>query len=119
MLVDDCRVRYYASESRLGTCWSNAWINCGQIYPDQKLVQPRYQDVNSRDIPLLEDDDGSRIKMLATKGIVGPVDGITDPQYFDVYVPLKDKVKLMHSRTVLLMFFRDLQTLPILQTLWG
>ena len=61
----------------------------------KKLVQPRYQDVNSRDIPLLEDDDGSKIKVIVGdyKGITGPVDGIAaDPQYLDVYVPpYKDK----------------------------
>ena len=68
------------------------WAN---LPKSKKLVQPRYQDVNSRDIPLLEDDDGSKIKVIVGdyKGITGPVDGIAaDPQYLDVYVPpYKDK----------------------------
>ena len=56
----------------------------------QKMVSPRYQDVSGSDIPLIEDDDGSKIKVIVGnyKGIKGPVDGIAaEPQYFDIYVP--------------------------------
>jgi hypothetical protein len=56
----------------------------------KKMVNPRYQDVKSNDIPLLEDDDGSKIKVVVGdyKGIIGPVEGIAaEPQYFDIYVP--------------------------------
>ena len=63
------------------------WANLPSF---KKMVNPRYQDVSGSDIPLLEDDDGSRIKVVvgSYKGIEGPVDGISaDPQYFDVYVP--------------------------------
>ena len=63
------------------------WAN---LPASQKMVNPRYQDVSGLDIPLLEDDDGSKIKAVvgSYKGIIGPVDGISaDPQYFDIYVP--------------------------------
>ncbi len=63
------------------------WAN---LPSSKKMVKPRYQDVSGSDIPLLEDDDGSRIKVVVGnyKGIEGPVDGISaDPQYFDVYIP--------------------------------
>jgi len=63
------------------------WAN---LPGSQKMVNPRYQDISGSDIPLLEDDDGSKIKAIvgSYKGIMGPVDGIAaDPQYFDIYVP--------------------------------
>jgi len=63
------------------------WAN---LPGSQKMVNPRYQDVSGLDIPLLVDDDGSKIKAIvgSYKGIIGPVDGISaDPQYFDIYVP--------------------------------
>ena len=63
------------------------WAN---LPSSKKMVNPRYQDVSGSDIPLLEEDDGSRIKVVVGnyKGIEGPVDGISaDPQYFDVYIP--------------------------------
>jgi hypothetical protein len=61
------------------------------------MVDPRYQDVSHSDIPLLEDDDGSKIKVVVGgyKGVNGPVDGIAaDPQYFDVYVPPNTKKEI-------------------------
>ena len=70
------------------------WAN---LPGSQKLVNPRYQDVSSSNIPLLEEDDGSKIKVVigAYKGIRGPVDGISaDPQYFDIYVPPNTKKEI-------------------------
>ena len=55
-----------------------------------KMTTPRYQDVNSADLPLLEEDDGSKIKVIIGdyKGKQSPVDGIAaEPQYLDVTVP--------------------------------
>ena len=63
------------------------WAN---LPSSQKMVTPRYQDVVSPDIPLIEDNDGSKIKIIVGdyKGIQGPVDGIAaEPQYFDIYIP--------------------------------
>ena len=55
-----------------------------------KMTQPRYQDVNSRDIPEIQDDDGTIVRVIVGKfwGKTGPVDGIAaDPQYLDISVP--------------------------------
>jgi len=55
-----------------------------------KMTTPRYQDVEAREIPLIEEDDGTRVKVIvgAFWGRTGPVDGIAaDPQYLDIFVP--------------------------------
>jgi len=55
-----------------------------------KMTAPRYQDVQSADIPVITDDDGTRVKVIVGDfwGRRGPVDGIAaDPQYLDISVP--------------------------------
>lgn len=55
-----------------------------------KMTKPRYQDVKSKDIPEIMDDDGTVVKVIVGSfwGKTGPVDGIAaDPQYLDIYVP--------------------------------
>jgi len=55
-----------------------------------KMTAPRYQDVTSRDIPEVTDDDGTRVRVICGSfwGKSGPVDGIAaDPRYLDVWVP--------------------------------
>ncbi len=55
-----------------------------------KMTQPRYQDVSSRDIPEVTDDDGTHVRVICGEfwGKAGPVDGIAaDPRYLDVWVP--------------------------------
>lgn len=55
-----------------------------------KMTAPRYQDVKSADIPVIQDDDGTVVKVIVGDfwGKRGPVDGIAaDPQYLDIYVP--------------------------------
>ena len=55
-----------------------------------KMTAPRYQDVQSADIPEVVDDDGTRIRVICGSiwGATGPVDGIAaEPQYLDVSVP--------------------------------
>ena len=55
-----------------------------------KMTTPRYQDVLSKDIPEVVDDDGTRVRVICGDfwGEVGPVDGIAaDPRYLDVSVP--------------------------------
>lgn len=63
------------------------WAN---LPGDLKMTDPRYQDVNSSEIPEIIDDDGTRVKVIIGSfwGKSGPVDGIAaDPQYLDIYVP--------------------------------
>ena len=55
-----------------------------------KMTAPRYQDVLSKDIPEVTDDDGTRVRVICGDfwGKRGPVDGIAaDPRYLDVWVP--------------------------------
>ena len=55
-----------------------------------KMTAPRYQDVVSRDIPEVIDDDGTRVRVICGDfwGQAGPVDGIAaEPRYLDVWVP--------------------------------
>ena len=62
----------------------------GNLPSAQKMTAPRYQDMKSADIPVVTDDDGTRVKVITGEfwGKRGPVDGIAaDPQYLDVFVP--------------------------------
>jgi redox-sensitive bicupin YhaK (pirin superfamily) len=55
-----------------------------------KMTQPRYQDVESKEIPEITDDDGTVVRVIVGSfwGKIGPVDGIAaDPQYLDISVP--------------------------------
>jgi len=55
-----------------------------------KMTKPRYQDVLSRDIPEVTDDDGTHVRVVCGEfwGRRGPVDGIAaEPSYLDVSVP--------------------------------
>jgi hypothetical protein len=52
-----------------------------------KMTAPRYQDVQSKDIPEVTDDDGTKVRVVCGSfwGVTGPVDGIAaEPQYLDV-----------------------------------
>ncbi|MEO0497371.1 MAG: pirin family protein [Pseudomonadota bacterium] len=56
----------------------------------KKMTDPRYQDISSGDIPVIQDDDGTIVKVVSGEfwGKRGPVDGIAaDPRYLDVFVP--------------------------------
>lgn len=56
----------------------------------QKMTSPRYQDVQSKDIPEVIEDDGTRVRVVCGEfwGERGPIDGIAaDPRYLDVFVP--------------------------------
>jgi redox-sensitive bicupin YhaK (pirin superfamily) len=55
-----------------------------------KMTPPRYQEVQSPDIPVLREDDGTEVRIVCGTfwGKKGPVDGIAaDPIYLDVTVP--------------------------------
>ena len=62
----------------------------GNLPAAQKMTDPRYQDVNARQIPEVTDDDGTVVRVITGEfwGKRGPVDGIAaDPQYLDVTMP--------------------------------
>src|SRR5512132_1622573 len=55
-----------------------------------KMTEPRYQDVQGKDIPEIIDDDGTRVRVICGSfwGKTGPVEGVAaDPRYLDVSVP--------------------------------
>ncbi len=59
-----------------------------------KMTEPRYQDVNSTEIPEITDDDGTKVRVIIGEfwGKKGPVDGIAaDPQYLDISIPAGGK----------------------------
>ncbi|HSR76289.1 MAG TPA: pirin family protein [Xanthobacteraceae bacterium] len=54
-----------------------------------KMTAPRYQDVPSKEIPEVIDDDGARVRVICGEfwGKRGPVDGVAaDPRYLDIFV---------------------------------
>ena len=62
-----------------------------------KMTAPRYQDVDSTDIPEVTDDDETRVRVICGSfwGATGPVDGVAaEPQYLDVWVPPLTKMRL-------------------------
>ena len=62
-----------------------------------KMTKPRYQDVTSRDIPVITDDDGTTVRVVCGDfwGQRGPVEGVAaDPRYLDVFVPAGRKQTL-------------------------
>ncbi len=63
------------------------WANLPR---DLKMTSPRYQDVEAKEIPIIQDDDGTTVRVIVGDfwGKTGPVDGIAaEPQYLDVFVP--------------------------------
>ena len=63
------------------------WANLPQAL---KMSTPRYQDVESKDLPEITDDDGTHVRIVCGEfwGQRGPVDGVAaDPRLLDVSVP--------------------------------
>ena len=63
------------------------WAN---LPASHKMMAPRYQDIKSAQIPVVERKDGTRIKVICGKvdGTSGPVEDIIAlPEYLDVVVP--------------------------------
>lgn len=55
-----------------------------------KMTKPRYQDVKSGEIPELQEDDGTLVRVVCGdyRGIPGPVEGVAaNPRYLDVWIP--------------------------------
>jgi redox-sensitive bicupin YhaK (pirin superfamily) len=55
-----------------------------------KMTKPRYQDVVGKDVPVVTDDDGTRVRVVCGDfwGQRGPVEGVAaNPRYLDVWVP--------------------------------
>jgi hypothetical protein len=62
-----------------------------------KMTEPRYQEVGSRDVPEVTDDDGTVVRIICGDfwGRRGPVEGVAaEPSYLDVVVPPNRTKKL-------------------------
>jgi len=63
------------------------WANLPSVL---KMTAPRYQEVKAAEVPLVQDDDGTAVRIVCGSfwGKKGPVEGIAaDPTYLDVSVP--------------------------------
>ncbi len=71
-----------------GLMWGfQLWVN---LPAQEKMCDPRYQDIPSNEIQVLTLEDGTEVRVIAGKsgGVSGPVVGIaTAPLYLDVKVP--------------------------------
>src|SRR5262245_15421428 len=55
-----------------------------------KMTNPRYQDIQAKDIPEVTDDDGTHVRVVVGDfwGKKGPVEGVAaEPRYLDISVP--------------------------------
>ena len=62
-----------------------------------KMTNPRYQDVPSKEIPTVTDDDGTVARIICGEfwGKSGPVEGVAaNPRYLDISVPAGRRRKL-------------------------
>lgn len=63
------------------------WVN---LPAEDKMVKPRYQDIDPENIPVVERADGVTVKVLVGSfdGVTGPVTNVaTDPLYLDITLP--------------------------------
>jgi len=71
-----------------GLLWGfQLWAN---LPAANKMMTPRYRDINSDQICLVQREDGTKIRVIAGEvdGFQGPVkDVVIDPQYLDVQLP--------------------------------
>ena len=71
-----------------GSLWGfQLWANLPAAY---KMMEPRYRDVKSDQIPEIKLDNGVKIRIICgkVKDVAGPVQNIViDPEYLDVKIP--------------------------------
>jgi redox-sensitive bicupin YhaK (pirin superfamily) len=72
----------------VGLLWGfQLWTN---LPASHKMMEPRYQEFQSEEIPTVTLDTGARVRVIcgSVNGTEGPVkDIVTDPEYLDVTVP--------------------------------
>jgi redox-sensitive bicupin YhaK (pirin superfamily) len=71
-----------------GLMWGfQLWVN---LPAAEKMQEPRYQDIDAKNIPTVELDNGTKVRLIAGDlgGISGPVNGVTiKPTLLDVSLP--------------------------------
>lgn len=72
-----------------GLLWGfQLWAN---LPAKDKMMEPRYREVKAAAIPVVERDDGTRVRVICGEygGAEGPVrDIVTSPEYLDVTLPM-------------------------------
>jgi redox-sensitive bicupin YhaK (pirin superfamily) len=66
------------------------------------MTEPRYQDIQAKDIPEITDDDGTHVRVITGEfwGRKGPVEGVAaNPRYLDVWVPPNLQKRLAVDRS--------------------
>jgi quercetin 2,3-dioxygenase len=69
-----------------GVAGFQLWVN---LPAKQKMIAPRYQNVNANEIAEIKREGGAKIRVIAGQvdGVVGPISGIAaEPMYLDVAV---------------------------------
>ena len=69
-----------------GVAGFQLWVN---LPAKQKMIAPRYQNVNANEIAEIKREGGAKIRVIAGQvdGVVGPISGIAaEPTYLDVAV---------------------------------
>lgn len=69
-----------------GVAGFQLWVN---LPAKQKMIAPRYQNVNANEIPAVDREGGTKIRVIAGEvdGVVGPIGGIAaEPTYLDVSI---------------------------------
>jgi redox-sensitive bicupin YhaK (pirin superfamily) len=69
-----------------GVAGFQLWVN---LPAKQKMIAPRYQNVNANEIPAVDRGGGTKIRVIAGEvdGVVGPIGGIAaEPTYLDVSI---------------------------------
>ena len=81
---------------RDGLMWGfQLWAN---LPASHKMMEPRYREVKSNQIPETRLEDGAKVKVICGKvnNVTGPVrDIVTNPEYLDVKIPARSK--FLHS----------------------
>src|SRR5262245_57120593 len=68
------------------------WVN---LPAKLKMSRPGYQEIRSASIPEVQEEDGSKIRVIAGEhgNVTGPVQGIAaDPRYLDIAVPAHSQI---------------------------
>ena len=78
------------------------WAN---LPASHKMTAPRYQEVASKDLTEVTDDDGMHVRVISGEfwGRRGPVEGVAaEPQYLDITLPanVERTIPVMRSRNV-------------------
>jgi quercetin 2,3-dioxygenase len=78
-----------------GLLWGfQLWVN---LPAKEKMQEPKYQDYDAHQIPIVSLQNGIKVKIIAGKfqNAKGPVEGVSiHPTYFDIFLPAETELPL-------------------------